>query len=105
MVLCHPLLDDMTESFPILKKFVRLPRKKQEIGFIILFCVYLCLKYNTLINKFMRNERTEWPAENGLTYEAPRVEVFEVNVERGFEGSLVDTRSNGYPDWEDEVEL
>jgi hypothetical protein len=48
----------------------------------------------------MKNKRKERPAESGLAYEAPRVEVFEVNVERGFEGSsLVDTQSNDYPGW------
>jgi hypothetical protein len=48
----------------------------------------------------MKNKRKERPAEGGLAYEAPRVEVFEVNVERGFEGSsLVDTQSNDYPGW------
>jgi hypothetical protein len=53
----------------------------------------------------MENKRKGRPVESGLTYEAPRVEVFEVNVERGFEGSsLIEAQSSSYPNWETETE-
>jgi hypothetical protein len=43
----------------------------------------------------MENESKMRPAESGLTYEAPRVEVFEVMVERGFENSPFATMEEG----------
>jgi hypothetical protein len=52
----------------------------------------------------MENESKMWPAESGPAYEAPRVDVLEVMVERGFTISIEDVNYNGTSLGEDEFD-